>query len=69
MIISKTTGRWNPDEYSETNDVTKFSISPKKNDNAHERLTYLFKELADNSGTLILDWENLNIPMKITTDN
>ena len=69
VIISKTTGRWNPDEYSETNDVARFSISPKQNDNAQERLTYLFDELTENSGTLILAWENLNIPIKIKTGN
>ncbi|MGZ0655034.1 DUF2911 domain-containing protein [Coraliomargarita sp. W4R72] len=54
--------------YDSKNDVARFTVEPIERSNSVENFTIGFDDLADESATLFLDWDNVRVPVEITVD-
>lgn len=67
VILSKDSRSWGSFFYEAANDALRAPI--KLNDAVHtEVLTYDFNNVANNEGTLVLNWEKKQFPVKIAFD-
>lgn len=53
--------------YDEKSDVVRFTVTPKPHE-FHERMTFAFPLVDDNSATVALVWEKLMVPFTIEVD-
>jgi len=53
--------------YDEKSDVLRFTVTPKPHE-FHERMTFAFPQVDDDSATVALVWEKLMVPFKIEVD-
>lgn len=67
IIFSKNHTSWGSYYYKKDEDVLRVSIAPKTHQHT-ESLTYAFLNKSENSATLSLLWEKIEIPIKIDVD-
>jgi hypothetical protein len=53
------------DAYTASEDVARFSVSPEKLDEPQEQLRYEIHYLGENTGRLLVKWENIQVPLRI----
>jgi hypothetical protein len=68
VIINKVADQWGAYNYHESQDVTRFAVTPTKGDHSHERMKFGFSKLTDNSVHLVLAWADLMVPIPIEVD-
>jgi len=66
-IIINSSAQTSGYSYDEKLDVLRFQVTPKQHD-FHERMTFVFPEVDDDSASVALAWEKLMIPFEIETD-
>lgn len=66
VIFNKDSEQWGSYKYNEADDALRIKVTPVKAP-FQEWLIYGFEDLAENSATAYLHWEELKIPFKITT--
>ncbi|MDQ8194176.1 DUF2911 domain-containing protein [Coraliomargarita sp. SDUM461004] len=54
--------------YDSKNDVARVTVEPIELSDAVENFTIGFDDLADESATLFLDWDDVRVPVKVTVD-
>jgi hypothetical protein len=65
IILNKNTDLGgNVDKHDAAQDVAKFTVTPKTAP-ARERLTFLFSDVTDESGTLDLEWDKVRVSIPI----
>lgn len=68
VIFSKNVTSWGAFTYDPTEDALRVQVKPTKSA-YHEWLTYEFTERKPDSATVALQWENLQVPLRITVPN
>ncbi|PTX14186.1 Protein of unknown function (DUF2911) [Pontibacter mucosus] len=65
IIINKKWEQHLADDYSEKEDVLRFTVKPDTTDQHQERLRYHFQSETDSKGALIISWEKLRLSLPI----
>lgn len=65
IIINKNWEQHLADDYSEKEDVLRFTVKPDTTDQHQERLRYHFQSETDSKGALIISWEKLRLSLPI----
>ncbi len=68
LILSRDADNWGHYSYREDRDALRVTVTPFKSE-YREWLTYEFTERKPDRSTLILSWEELSIPIRITVEN
>jgi hypothetical protein len=66
LIFSKNSNSWGSYFYNKQEDMARVKVKPRAMDRSEERLSYSFTEQADSSATIVLAWERLAIPFRVT---
>ena len=66
VMLSKHQGPFN--QYKEENDQLRLKIKPEHLNDHVETFRIEFRDMTDESGTLVLEWEKTRIPIKVTVD-
>ena len=67
-IFNKKLDQWGAYEYSEDDDVLRFTVQPKMNEGMQERLTYSIHDMKMDMGYVKLSWEKMRLYMRFKTD-
>ena len=65
IIINKNWEQHLADDYSEKEDVLRFTVKPDTTEQHQERLRYHFQSETDGKGALIISWEKLRLTLPI----
>jgi tetratricopeptide (TPR) repeat protein len=68
VVFSKKSDGWGSYFYDDADDVLRVTVVPKTVTQSVEWLRYNFYNETENSATLVLEWEKLQIPIKIETN-
>jgi tetratricopeptide (TPR) repeat protein len=68
VIFSKDSTSWGSFFYDAKQDALRVKAKPAKSD-YHEDLTYWFRDRKPERATVVLSWEDLELPLDITVDN
>ena len=68
LILSKDAELWGAFDYKPENDALRATVTPRKAAQLEERMSFRFDDLTDNSATVVLAWENLEVPFKVEVD-
>jgi tetratricopeptide (TPR) repeat protein len=68
IIFSKNSTSWGSFSYNEAEDALRIIVTPKKEDEIEEYLTYEFENPQPNSVSVELVWEKLSVPFTVTVD-
>ncbi len=68
LIFSKNHSSWGSYFYNEQEDALRVKVSPRPSAKSVEWLKYEFSDQKENSATVSLQWEKLEIPFKIEVD-
>ncbi len=70
VIIHKNLKHWGDGgpAYKQDEDLVRFKVTPKKSAEKVETFTIGFADLTNNGGTMQIMWENIVVPVKITSD-
>lgn len=66
-VIFNSSAQMSGYSYDEKLDVLRLDVTPKMA-GFHERMTFMFPDVDDDSATLVLAWEKLMLPLTIETD-
>jgi DUF2911 family protein len=68
LILSKDADRWGAFSYKPENDALRVTLKPRPAAQPVERLLFRFDDVTDDAATVVLAWENLEVPFRITAD-
>jgi len=68
IIFSHNSTAWGSFSYNKKEDALRVNVKPEKNSSFFERLTYDFEDLKEGTGSCVLKWEYIKVPIKIETD-
>ncbi|WP_142785852.1 DUF2911 domain-containing protein [Changchengzhania lutea] len=68
IMINKNWNQHGKDEYDEKDDVIRFKVSPEISEDIQEYLEYKVTKTSDNSGTINMNWEKVNIEFPFTVN-
>jgi hypothetical protein len=68
FILNKTPKQWGAYSYKEEDDLVRFKVPVTKSPGFNETLTLNFVETTNTSCTLLMDWENTEAALHLTTD-
>jgi hypothetical protein len=68
LILSKDAELWGAFDYKPENDALRATVTPRKSPQLEERMGFRFDDLTDESATVVLAWENVEVPFKIEVD-
>ncbi len=68
VVFSKKSDGWGSYFYDEADDVLRVTVVPKAANQSVEWLRYNFYNQTESGATLLLEWEKLQIPIKIETN-
>lgn len=63
IILNKNWDQHLADEYNQSEDVVRLGVAPETTTNIQERLKYSIRKLDDNTGSLDIRWEKINVSM------
>jgi hypothetical protein len=66
VILNKVWDMHLADDYQESEDVMRFEVTPEKMDNITEALAYKVASTGDNTGTISVAWEYIQISFEVT---
>jgi len=66
IIFSKNSTSWGSFSYNEAEDALRITVTPKKEDEVEEYLTFEFENPQPNSVSVELVWEKLSVPFTVT---
>jgi tetratricopeptide (TPR) repeat protein len=67
IIFSKNSTSWGSFTYDQAEDALRVTVKPKAAD-VHNALTYDFDQLQPDSTVVVLEWEKLAVPFKVSVD-
>ena len=68
FILNKTARQWGAYRYQESDDLIRFKVPVSKSPRFNETLTLNFVETTNTNCTLLLDWENTEVALHLSTD-
>ena len=67
IIFSKNSTSWGSFTYDQAEDALRVTVKPKAAD-MHDALTYDFDQLQPDSAVVLLEWEKVAVPFKVSVD-
>ena len=67
IIFSKNSTSWGAFTYDQAEDALRVNVKPRPAD-MHNALTYDFDELRPDSAVVVLEWEKVAVPFKVSVD-
>jgi len=67
IIFSKNSTSWGSFTYDQAEDALRVTVKPKAAD-MHDALTYDFEQLQPDSAVVLLEWEKVAVPFKVSVD-
>jgi len=67
VIFNFVSQAWGSYGYDEVSDALRVTVTPRRAPH-RERLAYLFEDMTDDAGTLVLHWETTAVPVRIAVD-
>jgi len=67
IIFSKNSTSWGSFTYDQAEDALRVTVKPRTAD-MHNALTYDFDQLTPDSALVVLEWEKLAVPFKVSVD-
>ncbi len=67
IILNKNAQQWGAYNYESSQDFLRVKVTPLK-PAFTERCTYVFQEVTKSTTTLVLNWENTSVPIRISVD-
>jgi hypothetical protein len=67
VIFSKNSTSWGAFTYDPAEDALRVTVKPKAAD-MHNALTYDFDQLTPDSATVVMEWEKVGVPFKVSVD-
>ncbi|MGA2812991.1 MAG: DUF2911 domain-containing protein [Candidatus Acidiferrum sp.] len=67
IIFSKNSTSWGAFTYDQAEDALRVTVRPKAAD-VHNALTYEFDQLQPDSAVVVLEWEKIAVPFKVSVD-
>src|ERR1700722_12535894 len=67
VIFSKNSTSWGAFTYDQAEDALRVNVKPKAAD-MHNALTYDFDQLQPDSAAVVLEWEKVAVPFKVSVD-
>jgi tetratricopeptide (TPR) repeat protein len=67
VIFSKNSTSWGSFTYDEKEDALRITVKPKAAD-MHNALTYDFDQLKPDSAVVVMEWEKVGVPFKVSVD-
>jgi hypothetical protein len=68
VVLNKTTGLGGTSGYKQDDDVFRVKVKPQMQTTSREWLEYTFEDLTDSSATMVVYWEKLRLPVKLTVN-
>ena len=68
VILSKDADLWGAFNYKPENDALRFQATPQTVADSHERMEFSFEDTSDTAATVVLRWEKLRVPFKVTVE-
>jgi hypothetical protein len=68
LILSKDADEWGAFDYKPEHDAMRATIKPRPGSRFEERMGFRFEDLTDDSATVVLAWEKLEVPFKVEVD-
>ncbi|MFB9843527.1 DUF2911 domain-containing protein [Mucilaginibacter ginsenosidivorans] len=68
FILNKTAKQWGAYNYKESDDLVRFKVPVMKAPRFNETLTINFVDATNTGCSLLLDWENTEVALHLTTD-
>ena len=65
-MFNKNWDQHGKDEYDENDDVIRFKVTPKISEDIQEHLEYKVSKTSENSGTINMKWEKVNVEFPFT---
>lgn len=65
IIFNSQAEQWGSYQYDQEKDSLRVQVQPKASAHPHERLTFSFAGVDDDSTTLMLEWDELSVPIRI----
>lgn len=63
LILNKLYDMHLAEQYEETNDILRLKVQPLSLNNTVQRLTYSIEEVAEDSGKIVLEWDQVRLEM------
>jgi len=67
VILNKTSKQWGAFNYKKEDDLLRFEVKPERN-GFNEHLEFSFSNITDNSASVLLKWEQIQVSFKIEVD-
>jgi DUF2911 family protein len=67
VIFSKNSTSWGSFTYDQSEDALRVNVKPHASD-SHNALTYDFDDLQPNSALVVMEWEKVAVPFKVSVD-
>jgi hypothetical protein len=68
VILNKATGLGGTAGYKQEDDVFRVKVKPQMLNTVNEWLQFSFEDLTDTSASIVLSWEKLRLPIKMTVN-
>lgn len=68
FIFNEVADQWGAYQYDSGRDVLRVEVQPKQPPHAHEQMAFRFGNVTDTSAVANLVWEDVRVPLRITTD-
>jgi len=68
LILSKDADEWGAFDYKPEHDAMRATVKTRPGSRFEERMGFRFEDLTDESATIVLAWEKLEIPFKVEVD-
>lgn len=68
VILNKNAAQWGSYDYSQDDDLLRFTAAPSKSSHPHERMKFVFEDVGFDNASLMLVWEDIELTMSIKTD-
>ena len=68
LILSKDADEWGAFDYKPEHDAMRATIKTRPGSRFEERMGFRFEDLTDESATVVLAWEKLEVPFKVEVD-
>jgi len=63
LILNKNYDQHLAEEYQESEDVVRLSVAPESSEEVVQRLTYEIEETGEDSGAIVLNWDQVRVAM------
>jgi hypothetical protein len=68
LILSKDADQWGAFDYKPEHDALRATVKTRPGGRFEERMGFRFEDLADDSVTVVLAWEKLELPFRVEVD-